>query len=181
MTYRKVMGDRYGVFKQQGVYRSFKYIITRPLKYVETKIMGAIHIYENVWLGSAEDFAKFNGFRVSVRGEDVTKESDGYIPYTLLKTVQIGSPDEAKDLIDMLINEIETLQWVKPTLVHCTAGIDRSPFAVMCWLVLKKGFTVEEAYSMIKEARPIITEHWEWVSDLREKGVLPKRELFFQA
>jgi hypothetical protein len=38
--------------------------------------------------------------------------------------------------------------------VHCTAGINRSPGIVMSYLVLKKSYTVAEAYRMIRSKRP---------------------------
>ena len=58
-------------------------------------------------------------------------------------------------------------------LVHCTAGIDRSPFVVAYWLSDKIDwaldidtsfdFNIRKAYSLIKEKRPQIIEHYEWI------------------
>lgn len=52
-------------------------------------------------------------------------------------------------------------------LVHCTAGIDRAPFVVALYLQCNKwGMNVrdiEESYKIIKEKRPQIIEHMEWV------------------
>jgi len=65
----------------------------------------------------------------------------------------------------------------KRILVHCTAGIDRAPFVVAYWMVgnywlfddisylqgedLK--FWIRKSYKFIKEKRPQIVEHYEWI------------------
>jgi len=65
----------------------------------------------------------------------------------------------------------------KRILVHCTAGIDRAPFVVALYLTqldadLRKAtkldtsdlkFWLEKAYDFIKEKRPQIMRHLEWV------------------
>jgi protein-tyrosine phosphatase len=48
-------------------------------------------------------------------------------------------------------------------LVHCGAGIDRSPTVVMMYLIRKKGMTLEDAVDLIKERRPIANPHPEEV------------------
>jgi len=48
-------------------------------------------------------------------------------------------------------------------LVHCIAGIDRSPFVVARYLQESDGLELGEAYKLIKEKRPWIAEHYEWV------------------
>lgn len=55
-------------------------------------------------------------------------------------------------------------------LVHCTAGIDRSPFVVAYWLANKEYYTLHntkdqmiEAYKDIKKKRPQIIKHYEWI------------------
>jgi dual specificity phosphatase 12 len=49
--------------------------------------------------------------------------------------------------------------WFKPNsviLVHCQAGISRSPATVMTWLIKYRGQSVENAHTMVKRARPFI-------------------------
>jgi len=51
-------------------------------------------------------------------------------------------------------------------LVHCTAGIDRSPAVVARYLSYEKYsfiLGVSEAYKYIKNKRPQIKEHLEWI------------------
>lgn len=54
-------------------------------------------------------------------------------------------------------------QHYKKILVHCVAGIDRSPFVVAKYLV-EHGHakSIGEAYGIIKKKRPFIVEHYEW-------------------
>lgn len=41
-------------------------------------------------------------------------------------------------------------------LVHCLAGISRSPAIVIGYLMYKDGLTLDEAYNIVKEKRPLI-------------------------
>lgn len=52
----------------------------------------------------------------------------------------------------------------KKILVHCTACMDRTPFVVARYLVKKDiAYHMGKAYDMIKQKRPQIIEHYEWV------------------
>jgi len=54
----------------------------------------------------------------------------------------------------------------KKILVHCIAGIDRSPAVVAKYLSDEKyGFILgtDEAYEYVKNKRPQIKKHWEWI------------------
>jgi len=67
----------------------------------------------------------------------------------------------------------------KRILVHCTAGIDRAPFVVAYWIIKRDiifaeitgydytegdlKYWIADAYKIIKEKRPQIVEHMEWV------------------
>jgi len=48
-------------------------------------------------------------------------------------------------------------------LIYCHAGIDRSPFIGMLYLCYKYDIDYAKAYAWVKEKRPQIVEHWEWV------------------
>jgi protein-tyrosine phosphatase len=52
----------------------------------------------------------------------------------------------------------------KHILVHCHAGVDRSPLVVALYLAKSQHMDVTDAYLLIKKARPWIVEHYEWVS-----------------
>lgn len=49
-------------------------------------------------------------------------------------------------------------------LIHCMGGIDRAPFLMVRFLHLKNGLSYQGAYKLVKEKRPSVIEHWEWVN-----------------
>ena len=50
-----------------------------------------------------------------------------------------------------------------PTLVHCAAGLERSPITVAYHLHLKNNISVNDAYKLIEQKREGIIEHMEWL------------------
>lgn len=50
-------------------------------------------------------------------------------------------------------------------LVHYIGGIDRSPFIVASIIAGQNKIRLSEAYEIVKKARPIIHEHYEWLND----------------
>lgn len=66
---------------------------------------------------------------------------DGPGNYPSLYTVAI-------QILDVLLTEEEMV------LVHCVAGISRSPFIVACYLVLKQDISYREAEQFILSRRP---------------------------
>lgn len=50
-----------------------------------------------------------------------------------------------------------------PILVHCAAGVERSPLAVIYYLVAKHRYSLEEAFRFVKQRRPIIEDRLNWL------------------
>lgn len=48
-------------------------------------------------------------------------------------------------------------------LIHCQAGIDRSPFIAMLYYKLKNNTTYEQAYDAVASARPQTFIHNDWI------------------
>ncbi len=48
-------------------------------------------------------------------------------------------------------------------LVHCMAGIERSPLTVAYFLTKHYGITIEEAYKIVKKGRPQTQDRREWL------------------
>lgn len=67
--------------------------------------------------------------------------------------------------LEKLCELIEAARIQGPFLVHCHAGIDRSPFAVAIYFVLEHGFTPEDAYKFVKSRRPQTIVHDDWMSN----------------
>jgi hypothetical protein len=53
-------------------------------------------------------------------------------------------------------------------LIHCTEGIDRTPFVAMVYVSKKYDMSYKEAYELVKEKRPETIFHWDWVEMLGE-------------
>ncbi|MFA5313941.1 MAG: dual specificity protein phosphatase family protein, partial [Methanomassiliicoccales archaeon] len=51
-------------------------------------------------------------------------------------------------------------------LVHCSKGVDRTPFVAMVYVSKKYNMPYKEAYELVKEKRPETIFHWDWVEML---------------
>ncbi|MBU2395783.1 MAG: dual specificity protein phosphatase family protein [Gammaproteobacteria bacterium] len=58
-----------------------------------------------------------------------------------------------------------------PTLVHCHAGIDRSPFAIAVYLVTECGYMPTDAYDLVKEKHPQTIIHDDWMKSFYEAWI----------
>jgi protein-tyrosine phosphatase len=54
-------------------------------------------------------------------------------------------------------------------LVHCLAGIDRTPFVAMVYISKKYDMPYKEAYEFVKKKNPPTVFHWDWVKMLGER------------
>ena len=67
---------------------------------------------------------------------------------------------------------IEFIRHAKQTkskvLVHCQAGISRSPTLVIAYLMKEYGKTMDDAYSMVRKKRPIIAPNLIFMSQLMD-------------
>lgn len=156
-------------------------------------------ITENVAIGEYSDSVNADALRMdkidcvlSLRGGDVENMcsyEEGYlislsIPFYRVQVAGWVSLPERDDKIKI---ELKTAAYMlsllankyKRILVHCTAGIDRSPFVVAYWMIQKDIVVSEateydytkadlelwlsQAYKFIKEKRPQIVEHMEWL------------------
>jgi hypothetical protein len=78
----------------------------------------------------------------------------------------LGHTDPLKAGLELALYEVHRITYVMPTakvLIHCTAGIDRSPFVVASYMVRYQLYSLSEAYKEIKKVRPFVCEHPEWV------------------
>lgn len=85
---------------------------------------------------------------------DHDEESLALIPPQAL----ISKLDEACEIIDdHLLNH-------EPLLVHCWAGVERSPLTLAYWLVKsKRRANLDGAYRFLKHIRPIVEDRRSWL------------------
>lgn len=149
----------------------------------------AVEIVPGVWLGDEQDAKLWGGPRLCVLerpGDYEQREMDRHIP--ILDFGQILDIDppiysdvvarttylkQAHQAIDWQYSRMycKTLEWKlndgKPhdeLLVHCAAGIERSPLVMATWLVKTGRYAdIAKAYEFIKSKRPVVQERTHWL------------------
>ncbi|KAI3662591.1 hypothetical protein MP638_000701 [Amoeboaphelidium occidentale] len=75
------------------------------------------------------------------------------------------------DLSDYLAKSSEIIDGAlskgQHILVHCNAGVSRAPSIVIAYLILKRGMSYDEAFNLVKAARPCIKPNEGFVKQLR--------------
>jgi hypothetical protein len=114
-----------------------------------------------LWVGDWYDAQKFNGECLCV----LENVGAGYPGMTynihikdLWNHVNTDKINEAADVIDKCLNDGKTL------LVHCAAGIERSPLTCAWWL-RRTGVhsTLEAAYTHLMIIRPCVQNRMVWL------------------
>lgn len=119
-------------------------------------------IYENLWVGevaAAHDKMIHGENYVFIDVRDFKEHHDELYRnfkgehYWMPVFDKNSQPDEKKldavsDLIDKLIRQGKTV------LVHCGAGMERSPLAVAWYLHKAGGLSIGRAYDLVKEKHP---------------------------
>lgn len=112
-----------------------------------------------LFLGDGNDLKEFKGSVVYVR-EDIplrSRPDAHWIPFHRDGKADPGKLDEAAAAINELLEKGD------PVFVHCGAGTKRSPLAVAWYLHRYKGMTLDQAYDVIQEHRPIVLRMTEWL------------------
>jgi len=120
-------------------------------------------IITGLYVGSITDAQSGNiDIKICVLNENEICPS-GTIHIPILKIRNNTIDYLIKENLDKIANIIDdTLKNGKKVLVFCMAGIDRSPFAVVYYLISKRNMMAHEAYNLIKQKRKMINQHWEW-------------------
>jgi len=118
-------------------------------------------VVEGLWLGDHNDALSFDGERLCVL-ETGCSSSQHWVPILERPSpgglANIDRLDEAADLISEFLGKGAKL------LVHCGAGIERSPLTCAWWLRRTGACaTLREAYAHLMELRPIVADRTEWL------------------
>jgi predicted protein tyrosine phosphatase len=62
------------------------------------------------------------------------------------------------------------------TYVHCTAGINRAPLAVLTYLTLVEGMAVDDAMTLIHRGRPEASPYWDPYQGCRQDALAIVRD-----
>lgn len=60
------------------------------------------------------------------------------------------------------------LQQGKPVLVHCRAGVSRSGSTVLAYLVAQRGYSLHDAFRLVRNRRPVVTPNLGFMEKLSE-------------
>ena len=120
-------------------------------------------VIDNLYLGTVND-ARTQNFDVKIcvlNENEICPAGSIHLPVNVVINNQLARvPKQNLDKIADIIDD--SLKQNKKVIVFCIGGVDRSPFAVMWYLVNKRGMTPQDAYNLLKQKRPIVKEHWEW-------------------
>jgi protein-tyrosine phosphatase len=132
-------------------------------------------IRTNLYLGSA------NNVKSIVKNPD----SDGFTIFSCAKEsltkhdYKIGMYDGYNKNISTIFDEAvdyikQNLDENKKLFVHCMAGISRSASVIIYYLMKYEGYTYEDAYTEVKDLRPVIKPNRFFEKHLRavEKGIV---------
>jgi protein-tyrosine phosphatase len=81
---------------------------------------------------------------------------------TWIPFLENGKANHAQlDIIATVIDR--QLQSGKRVMVHCGAGIERSPLCAVWYLHTKKAMSIDEAYKLVMSKRPIVQDRRIWL------------------
>jgi protein-tyrosine phosphatase len=113
-------------------------------------------IIEGLFVGDLQDAQKFDGTIISVLPDVPDSEPPQSIHMPFLAD-GLNSLERTAALID---DELATHHRV---LVHCEEGCERAPLVVAWFLKTRRGMTLDQAYALLKRARPIVEDRRRWL------------------
>ena len=117
------------------------------------------HIWGHIYVGDEQD-AMAHGY---TKRTNITAFLD-------LRELHIDKKldKEATHQVEDAIIELNyLLQNGNKVLVHCHAGMDRSPFVVAYYLHTYVDMGFSDAYDLVKWKRPQTIQHWDWFKQFR--------------
>lgn len=124
-------------------------------------------ILADLFLGDAQDARHFDGIVISVHEDKDTVPVHG-INLPILKPYDWKDPDAVIEAdLGALERAIATIHEHRAagrrTLVHCYAGIERSPLTMVYYLHRHHGKSISEAYDFVRAKRPIVQDRQSWL------------------
>jgi hypothetical protein len=120
---------------------------------------GASEIIPNLFVGDLQDATHFDGMIISVLADVPACEPTRAIQLPFLRNGR-ASLDSTAALVNA------ALALGLRVLVHCEEGSERAPLVVAWFLKTRRGFTLEEAYDLLRLKRPIVRDRRKWLGIL---------------
>ena len=124
-------------------------------------------ILPNLFLGDLADAKRWQGFAITVLEYRPPELPTNVVHIPIVDTNNHANSDETRALfvqLEALVTVVDTaMDRGEKALVSCGQGMERSPLAVVWYLFRRRGMSVEEAYRLVKQKRPQVIEHLEWL------------------
>jgi protein-tyrosine phosphatase len=137
----------------------------------------------NLWLGGTEEAFDASGrFLRACRithvlncAEELAGQAARYAKSIEVCCVPLVDDETSAAEAQILTAAGKIEEWMRAghtILVHCAAGISRSPTVVMAWLILYRAHTFDDAWTRVAKARNFIRPNPYFMQILR--GLAPK-------
>jgi hypothetical protein len=152
----------------------------------------ATEIVPNLWVGERWGckLARERGFSTICVLEYQTCSNSGclFIPVLKQGDRQVtldekgriqGGMEADPDMLTWAHHAIDESIRKGPVLVHCVAGIERSPLTVATWLCERQGMTLDEAYDLVIDKRFVVERRNHWL-DKTTRDYYEKKRLIYK-
>ncbi len=113
-------------------------------------------IIENLFVGDLQDAQRFDGMIINVLPDLLEGEPARAIHMPFLAR-GLETLERTADLID------DGLARGMRVLVHCEEGCERAPLVIAWFLKTRRAMTLDEAYALLKNRRPIVEDRRRWL------------------
>ncbi len=133
--------------------------------------MAQNHIIHGIFIGDIDDAMRWKGNILCVLETPPSDEPKHAVVIPILRSVASMKELVGMDAVAMIPN-LDLVAHViqnhvnagEELLVHCYAGMERSPLAVMWYLHSKMGLDLDSAYDYVKKRRPQTMNRLEWLN-----------------
>jgi len=125
-------------------------------------------------VGGAEEALLDEGTFVITVAEELINAAHAFIPIE----PYVDDVDRQRETVDLVSDTIqrELGHNGRKVVGHCHMGMERSVLAVAWWLHSYKNMSLDEAYELIRQKRPVALDRREWIGEPR-----PDDEVFTYA
>jgi|SaaInlStandDraft_4_1057021.scaffolds.fasta_scaffold19712_1 protein-tyrosine phosphatase len=127
--------------------------------------MSHIEIIPGLWLGNQFSTTIFTGNSVLSIGCNPKKSFDNHLKLSLKDSRDSDLKSILRDALKFIDNSLKSNNKI---LVHCKAGMNRSPAVVIAYLVIYKSYNIDDASQFVKIKKPSIQLHKHYLNDIEE-------------